>query len=126
MYRCLMEHIIIQQQYRFLLCDSFSLIKEDLNIENKVWEKLDVYSTYETASGNSEITAPEAVFVMYPIMYHLFCINCVLLYFCYNVVPRLPFFSIIFCDICILQKALIIESPLSHNWSCFFIAVWSR
>ena len=37
-----MEHIIIQQQYRFLLCDSLSLIKEDLNIENKVWEKLDV------------------------------------------------------------------------------------
>ena len=76
-----MEHIIIQQQYRFLLCDSLSLIKEDLNIENKVWEKLDVYSTYETASGSSEITAPEAVFVMYPIMYHLFCINCVLFYF---------------------------------------------
>ena len=36
---------------------------------------------YETASGNSEITAPEAIFVMYPIMYHLFCINWVLFYF---------------------------------------------
>lgn len=41
---------------KFECTGRLSLIKEDLNIENKVWEKLDVYSTYETASGNSEIT----------------------------------------------------------------------